>query len=45
MMFIEVILLSVEEASRLVDVIIDAVTNGFLLVAIEFADGLCRGCC
>ena len=45
MMFIEVILLSVEEASRLVDVITDVVTNGFLLVAIEFADGLCRGCC
>ncbi|XP_034707024.1 uncharacterized protein LOC117930479 [Vitis riparia] len=34
-MFIEVILLSVEGASRLVDVITDAVTDGFLLVAIE----------
>ena len=44
MMFIEVILLSVEGVSRLVDVITDAVTDGFLF-AIEFADGLCLGCC
>ena len=44
MMFIEVILLSVG-VSRLVDVITDAVIDGFLLVAIEFSDGLCLGCC